>query len=218
MKVSNHNNTPETTKLRQMRTIRAMIDLHAEYMNNTQQKYDSDNDDDIHDTHNKNSSIRLNLNNFKSDSERISILYSLPTFIIDMLIKQYGVKATQEMAAIFNKSGPITIRRNSIKCPTDEMLCERLLKDDFVTAIPLSKQSLNSFGSISSGASASTDSGTSITTATATQSNSTTLVPPDGCIRLLVDKSWSPAKKSIWSMQAWKDGWFEVQDVGSQVY
>ena len=37
--------------------------------------------------------------------------------------------------------------------------------------------------------------------------------PPQGCLRL----PSSPRKQSIWSMPSWQDGWFEVQDVGSQV-
>jgi len=38
-----------------------------------------------------------------------------------------------------------------------------------------------------------------------------------GAFRLVVDESWSPSKLSIWSLDVWKDGWFEVQDVGSQI-
>jgi 16S rRNA (cytosine967-C5)-methyltransferase len=37
--------------------------------------------------------------------------------------------------------------------------------------------------------------------------------PPRGCLRL----PSAPHKRSIWSMGAWKDGWFEVQDMGSQI-
>merc|ERR1711935_1288590 len=88
------------------------------------------------------------------------------------------------MATIFNEPGPITVRRNAIKCPSDEILCQRLLRDDSITA-----QSCDP----------------------------TTSLSPNGSIRFVVNDVWSPAKKSIWSLDSWKDGWFEVQDAGSQL-
>jgi len=163
-------------EVNKIKTVRAMVDLHAEYM--TQRDDDDSESDTIMNCESTN------------DSERVSILYSLPRFFVDMLVEQYGIGATEEMAAIFNKSGPITIRRNRIKCPSDSLLCERLWSEDSVKAVTLCQ---DSFGMQSSAA------------------------PLEGCIRLHVDDSWSPSKKSIWSMQAWKDGWFEVQDAGSQL-
>jgi 16S rRNA (cytosine967-C5)-methyltransferase len=102
-----------------------------------------------------------------------------------MLVYQYGHHVAENMARVFNKPGPITIRRNAIKCPSDEILCQQLLRDDSITA-----KSCESF---------------------------TTSLSPHGCIKLVVNDSWSPGKKSIWSLDSWKNGLFEVQDAGSQL-
>eukprot|EP00584_Thalassiosira_punctigera_P012726 CAMPEP_0172547900 /NCGR_PEP_ID=MMETSP1067-20121228/17326_1 /TAXON_ID=265564 ORGANISM="Thalassiosira punctigera, Strain Tpunct2005C2" /NCGR_SAMPLE_ID=MMETSP1067 /ASSEMBLY_ACC=CAM_ASM_000444 /LENGTH=321 /DNA_ID=CAMNT_0013335051 /DNA_START=524 /DNA_END=1489 /DNA_ORIENTATION=- len=43
-------------------------------------------------------------------------------------------------------------------------------------------------------------------------SNSGSIVPPEGAIQIL-----PPLAKSIWSMKGWQNGYFEVQDAGSQL-
>ncbi len=170
-----------------MNVVRAMVDIHSEYMNariGIQRECDRD-------TPTPTDPI-LNYTSEKGTTERISILYSLPIFFVEMMIEQYGEKIAEEMAMVFNEPGPITIRRNGFKCPSDDILCKRLLNDDSITAKPVYVselgQSKDSISSLSSG----------------------------GCIRLVVNDSWSPSKTSIWSLKAWKDGWFEVQDAGSQ--
>ena len=154
--------------------VRAMVNLHAEYMIHA----DVGENDGIHSTA------------FVSDAERISIVYSLPRFFVDMLIDQYGLEKTENMAHVFNQSGPITIRRNEIKCASDNELCESLMETHSATAVPLKGLPTN---------------------------NERSIFLPHGCLRLVIDDSWSPSTTSIWSMQAWKDGWFEVQDAGSQI-
>jgi 16S rRNA (cytosine967-C5)-methyltransferase len=153
--------------------VRAMVDLHADYMIHT----DDGEKDEIQSM------------DFDSDAERISIVYSLPRFFIDMLIDQYGLEITEKTAKIFNKSGPITIRRNEIKCASDKELCERLLRDNAAIAVPLE----------------------------GLPGKERSIFIPNGCLRLVINDSWSPSTTSIWSMQAWKNGWFEVQDAGSQL-
>ena len=171
---------------RRIATIRALVDLHAQYM--LSQKNDNARDGDIH---------YLESLSFPSASERISILHSLPFFFVKILVEQYGASKTEEMAAIFNQPGPITIRRNSIKCSSDNLLCERLWNEDEITTVPLSTESLPLHSS--------------------TNQSDATAPFPTGCIQLVVNHQWSPSKKSIWSMDSWKDGWFEVQDAGSQL-
>ena len=166
-------------------TTRALVDLHAQYL---QSQNDNLREDDIR---------YLESHNFQSASERISILHSLPFFFVKMLVEQYGASKTENMAAIFNQPGPITIRRNSIKCPSDNLLCERLRKEDEITTVPLSTESLLIHHNVIQDA--------------------VTALFPTGCIKLVVNHQWSPSKKSIWSLDSWKDGWFEVQDTGSQL-
>lgn len=153
--------------------VRAMVNLHAEYMNE---------DFDEHD--------RIQNINFDSDAERISIIHSLPLFFVHMIIDQYGSEKAETMAKAFNKSGPITIRRNEIKCTSDEELCEKLLRENAATAMP--------FWS-------------------GRPSNGINMCLPEGSLELIINDAWSPSAASIWSMQAWIDGWFEVQDAGSQL-
>lgn len=171
---------------RRIKTVRAMVDFQAQYLTLQNQAQN--------DSHYS----LLENNEFQTDSEKISVFYSLPLFFVEMLVEQHGASKTEKLAAVFNQPGPITIRRNFIKCPSDKVLCERLWNEDGVTAIPLSKQPLSD--------------------ADSSNLPLRSLIFPSGCIRLVVggEDSWSPSKKSIWSMQAWKDGWFEVQDAGSQ--
>jgi len=153
--------------------VRAMVNLHAEYTNE---------DFDEHD--------RIQKMNFDSDAERISIIHSLPLFFVRMMIDQYGSEKAETMAKAFNKSGPIAIRRNEIKCTSDEELCEKLMRENSATAVPFWSER---------------------------PSNGINISLPEGCLELITNNAWSPSSTSIWSMEAWKDGWFEVQDAGSQL-
>lgn len=154
----------DTSHENRMKIVSAMVDIHLKYM--------------------KHQSKTPGLQNlpissafrFNTTAERISISQSLPLFFVQMLIDQYGEHVTEKMSNIFNEPGPITIRRNKIKCSSDERLRSRLRKENNISTEKMS----------------------------------------NGCIRLLVNDSWSPSKQSIWSLQSWKDGWFEVQDSGSQ--
>ena len=165
-------------------TVRSMVNLHIEYML-LQQSGASNSVKEA-----KKSAIDQGAFRFRSATHRISVMNSLPEFFIQMLVEQYGESKTEEMAIVFNEAGPITLRRNKVKCDSNDLLCRRLQNDGLVHAFPLSM----------------VDSGL--------QSNFTA---PSGCVRMQANESWSPAKKSLWSMEAWKDGWFEVQDTGSQL-
>lgn len=114
---------------------------------------------------------------FNTSAERISIVYSLPLFFVEMLMDQYGENLTEQLTKVFNEPGPITIRRNRIKCSSDEILTTRLFEENNISTERIF----------------------------------------DGCIRLMINNSCSPSKASLWSLQSWKDGWFEIQDSGSQL-
>lgn len=131
--------------------------------------------------------------------ERLSVQYSLPVFLIRLLMDQYGFSETEALCQTVNHPGPITIRRNRVLCDSDERLMESL-KNDGVTARPLLDVFL-------------------------TRDNSETVnpvwKPPKGCLRLVPTSSTTaiPAKTpSFWNLSTWKTrGWLEVQDVGSQL-
>jgi 16S rRNA (cytosine967-C5)-methyltransferase len=113
---------------------------------------------------------------------RISTQYSLPSFIVRFFVDQYGPEEAEMLLQLANRPGPITLRRNAIRCDSDEILIQRLWEEDEIKAFA------------PAGA-------------------------PSGCIRLEYNGESSASvrpSKSLWSTQAWRDGWFEVQDLGSQ--
>ena len=130
--------------------------------------------------------------------QRIAVQQSLPSFIVRLLVDQYGEQEAEMLCQLANKPGPITLRRNFIKCDSDEVLMQRLWEEGGIKSfVP----------------------GTSTGTSTNGDESAMTS-PPRGCIRLDFDGGSSATErptKSLWSLQAWKDGWFEVQDVGSQI-
>lgn len=121
--------------------------------------------------------------------ESIAWYHSLPSFLSQRLVQQYGLETAEALASHCNEPGPITLRRNAIQCPSDDMLTERLLNEDSLHVFRLNSLSKSEDGD-------------------------TSIPVPEGCLRV---SSPQERNKSIWSLQAWNDGWFEVQDVGSQV-
>ena len=128
--------------------------------------------------------------------QRIAVQQSLPSFIVRLLVDQYGEREAEMLCQLANKPGPITLRRNFIKCESDEALMQRLWEEGGIKSfVP--------------GALTGTDGDEQLIKS-----------PPNGCIRLDFDGGSSASErptKSLWSLQVWKDGWFEVQDVGSQI-
>ena len=89
------------------RTVRRLIDLHI-------------NDDATH----KNEMKRVH---WPSDPIcRLSYEYSLPKFLCDILVTQYGINETLEIAKTSNVPGPITLRRNSLKIDDDDNFIQTL--------------------------------------------------------------------------------------------
>jgi 16S rRNA C967 or C1407 C5-methylase (RsmB/RsmF family) len=133
--------------------------------------------------------------------ERMAVRHSLPAFLVQAWMELYGVDETKLLCSASNRPGPVTIRRNGWVCATDEELVQKLVCDG-VKATPLETMYLTT--------------NETVTTATAatnpdTLSSSVVWKPPPGSVRLL------SRPKSIWSLAAWKEGYFEVQDAGSQL-
>jgi 16S rRNA (cytosine967-C5)-methyltransferase len=119
------------------------------------------------------------------------------------LMDQYGMEETEQICHISNQPGPITLRRNSLKCKSNKALMDRIQQEDNAHVTPL----LSVYKYLPP-ANSSSNNNTSELLLKSWQ-------PPNGCLRLETNPHEN--KRSIWSMQSWKEGWFEVQDVGSQL-
>ena len=169
-----------------MDVARDLVRLHAHYLLKTDTRIAADDEakDSIH---------------WPTDTiQRIAVQQSLPSFIVRLLVDQYGEHEAELLCRLANKPGPITLRRNFIICDSDEALTRRLWEEDGIKSfVPRPS------------------------TGTGTDGDESAMTPmPSGCIRLDFDGGSSASErptKSLWSLQAWKDGWFEVQDVGSQI-
>ena len=158
-----------STDATRMEITRKLVRLHAQYLllgtNNTRTTADDD------------------VVQWPTDTiRRIATQQSLPSFIVRLFVDQYGPEEAGMLSQLANRPGPITLRRNAIRCESDELLIQRLWEEDEIKAFA------------PEGA-------------------------PSGCIRLEYNGESSALdrpSKSLWSTQAWGDGWFEVQDVGSQ--
>ncbi|GFH57445.1 hypothetical protein CTEN210_13921 [Chaetoceros tenuissimus] len=155
------------SKSEKRKVIRRMIDMHADFLDG-----------------NINEEMLKPIDAIESKIERISVKYSLPVFFVEMMVQQYGSNNAERFADTFSKPGPIYIRRNSIRCRSDQVLIQRLKDECFAKVLKTKLEKKNH---------------------------------PDGCLQLLPDENWNSSKISIWSMNAWKNGWFEVQDAGSQI-
>ena len=197
--------------------VRAMVDEHAVYLSS-----------------NASSSIpSMLLSNSNIDaSTKLSIQYSMPLFLTSSFLKQYTYTQTEGICKVMNNPGPITLRRNAIQFPgSDEELCKYLLKEDGITAKPCRPPTY--YGCVDH------DQNNKLVVAAFTDDGSNryivrkdnsilpgSILPPTGAIQIIQTHSNATARtsveqrrsqKSIWSMKAWQNGYFEVQDVGSQI-
>jgi 16S rRNA C967 or C1407 C5-methylase (RsmB/RsmF family) len=169
----------------QLKTVYALIELHKEFLQQRSNEVD-ENGSNEHKAEKDSYAWPEN-----DPVEFLSVQYSLPSFVARLLVNQYGIHEAQELAAISNEPGPITLRRNAIQCASDQELCLRLQSENGIVASPLEflakrKSMGKSFHAV-----------------------------PNGCIRIKYHKP--PHTTSIWSTSAWKEGWFEVQEAGSQL-
>ena len=136
----------------------------------------------------------------EDDSERLSVQYSLPLFLCQVMLHQYGLDSTQQLCQVTNQPGPITLRRNAVRCLSDDALVQRLQDDHNMTTYRLDNVVLSD---------------------NETGNRRLVLQSPPGCLRLTRESRESTRKQqqqpSIWSTLAWQDGWLEIQDIGSQL-
>lgn len=59
--------------------------------------------------------------NIKDDYKRISVMYSMPEWIVKKLVKQYGITKTEEICINSNLKPTITIRVNTLKNEVEEL-------------------------------------------------------------------------------------------------
>ncbi|CAJ1954013.1 unnamed protein product [Cylindrotheca closterium] len=87
------------------------------------------------------STMELILSDFltvvKDPALGISVRYSLPLFFVKLLIDQYGLDLTEQMAKTFNAPGPITIRRNAIRCRSNSELQSLLSNRHGIRSAPI---------------------------------------------------------------------------------
>ena len=211
----------------QLLLVRDMVDEHARYLL-------SSSDDSTLET------LLLQSNDEIIDvSTKISIQYSLPSFLTSSLLKQYTYTQTKEICTLMNKPGPISIRRNAIQFNgSDTLLCKYLMEEDGVEAKALCNQELPSSSS-SNNVHCYQNNNKLIMTANSDGSNRYVVVetvpdddipggsimPPEGAIRIIPPRPNATTaveqrrsqRSSIFSMKAWQRGHFEVQDIGSQI-
>ena len=180
-----------------------MIDEHAKYLSSTSTS----------------DSIPLQSNCDKAT--QLSVQYSIPTFLTSLLIKQYTYKQVEQMCIQMNSPGPITLRRNAIQFSgSDEDLCQYLLDEDGINARvcrQLHEDYQNNKLLITANSNNRYVVGSS--------SDNGCILPPKGALKLLPQQSNNNTTavqqrrnhKSVWSMKGWLNGYFEVQDMGSQI-
>jgi len=193
-----------TNSIEERELIRYMIDEHANYLSSTSTS----------------DSIHLQSNCDKAT--RLSIQYSIPIFLTSLLIKQYTYKQVEQICIQMNNPGPITLRRNAIQFSgSDEDLCQYLL-DEYGINARVCRQPHEDYQNNKLLITANSYGNRYIV---GSSSNHGYIKPPKGALKLLPQQSNNETtaveqrrnQKSIWSMQAYKNGYFEVQDMGSQI-
>eukprot|EP00804_Cyclotella_cryptica_P004415 CCRYP_006842-RA/>CCRYP_006842-RA protein AED:0.03 eAED:0.03 QI:0/-1/0/1/-1/1/1/0/670 len=158
---------------------------------------------------------------------KLSLLFSMPVFLTEALLKRYGYSTTKDIFVNSNAPGPVTIRKNSIRFPgSDEKLGQWLLDEDGVHVLPLTNSIENlpfQQREIQEKLAIYASADGSNQFVIGSGPNMGTIIAPRGCLQILesdADATKKTAKKlmkSIWSMKGWQLGYFEVQDAGSQV-
>jgi 16S rRNA (cytosine967-C5)-methyltransferase len=68
--------------------------------------------------------------------ERLSIQYSIPFFLTKLIVHQIGFCLARSYCVSSNTAGSVSIRRNAIKCPSDQSLMEMIGGESNVVPIP----------------------------------------------------------------------------------
>lgn len=102
--------------------------------------------------------------------ERLGLEYSFPDWLIERLVKQYGIQETESLLRSLNEQAPITLRVNTVRCTVEE--CRLALAGEEVESVPTRYSTTG----------------------------------------LQVSK-----RVNVFGLKAFQEGWFEVQDEGSQL-
>jgi 16S rRNA (cytosine967-C5)-methyltransferase len=190
--------------------VRAMVDEHARYLSS-----------------NTNGTLLVSPSKSICDSLQLSIQYSLPHFLTSSLLLQYGFIQTEEICALMNSPGPITLRRNAIQFPGSDIdLCKWLWEEDGIKAICCCNQLYGTSYNSNIPVITSTHDGSNRYVVRNNLSIPGSILPPNGSIQIILpnDSNYGTTtierrrtNKSIWSMKGWQNGYFEVQDAGSQI-
>lgn len=190
--------------------VRAMVDDHARYLSS-----------------NSNGTLLMSLSKSICDSLQLSIQYSLPHFLASSLLLQYGFKQTEEICALMNNPGPITLRRNAIQFPGSDMdLCKWLLEEDGVKAICCNQLHNGTSHIRKNPVITTTHDGGNRYVVRRSISIPGSIPSPNGALQIIFPRDSISTttsierrrcNKSIWSMKGWHNGYFEVQDAGSQI-
>uniref|UniRef100_A0A7S0A165 SAM-dependent MTase RsmB/NOP-type domain-containing protein n=1 Tax=Sundstroemia setigera TaxID=3005 RepID=A0A7S0A165_9STRA len=210
---SSYGETHDTLLTNRLKVVRAMVDIHFDYMMNDNSQ------DDLQPLLLKYITSNKRPTKTKIDDQEqriISITQSLPLFFVKLMMEQYGQTLTREITSTFNKPGPITLRLNKIKCDTQDRLRDRLWKDDNITTTDSTNICIYKKNKEAQ------QKNFSHLTKQQQQHQILQLIPVNNNNNnenniIDSDGSSSSQQKSIWSLDAWKDGWFEVQDAGSQL-
>lgn len=94
--------------------------------------------------------IVINEKDFENNYEYLSIYYSMPIFIVKMLLKQYGQEITIKILDSTLKNAPLSIRVNTFKTSKKEILNNKNFKDgtlasDGVIYIGKTREDLNNY-------------------------------------------------------------------------
>jgi 16S rRNA C967 or C1407 C5-methylase (RsmB/RsmF family) len=212
--------------------VRAMVDEHSRYLS-SQSLTRNDHRDAESEEVDHLFSIRLQSTISDNPALSLSIQYSLPPFLTASLLSRYGYERTKEICIVTNRPGPITLRRNAIRFSgTDDELCRWLKEEDGIDVRRM-RQGKDGSNNLLMAVTSGDGSNNYIVTNSATSSDMGTIIPPNGAIELMSDSltTFNTAtttatttsveqhrqRKSIWSTNGWNNGYFEVQDAGSQV-
>ncbi|KAL3772781.1 hypothetical protein ACHAWU_003340, partial [Discostella pseudostelligera] len=219
--------------------VRAMVDEHARYLSSQSLMSDDD-----HHTEEENAlSTHLQSTSYNA-AMKLSILYSLPPFLTASLLSQFGYERTEQICIVTNRPGPITFRKNAIQFSgTDDELRKWLKEEDGIDARSMRwegegmqwrARGRNNNLLMSVASNLSSNNYIVGRLSSVSSSRLGTIMPPDGAIELMNDTPLTSSldatistttdgidqqkrRKSIWSTKGWKNGYFEVQDAGSQI-
>jgi 16S rRNA (cytosine967-C5)-methyltransferase len=187
--------------------VNAMVDEHIKYLSMPDFQF----------------SVGKSTNENENAVANLSLEYSMPIFLTEALIRHHGYTITKEIFQQSNIPGPITIRKNAIRFrASDEELCHYLMDVDGMNAEPMGNACrVNSLDTSPNLVPMYPSANGCNRYKVGKVHKEGTITAPSGCISMMdketQEKSTKKLSTSIWSMKSWQNGYFEVQDAGSQI-